>query len=379
MSERSELGLRPEDADRKWGIAHAGLRRSRERRTTTCVTRTTSANKTWPAFLGLVLVLATSGCSLRKMAVNTVAGALAESGDVFASDEDPELIRDAMPFALKTMETLLAEAPKNPGLLLSACQGFVLYGAGFVELEADRLEATSYRRAKVQHERALKLALRGRGYCFRALDRRLPGAREALVRAPGEALAKARREHVPLLYWTAAAWGSAIAGGQDRPELVADLPAVRALLERALELDPGWDRGALHDAMMLLEFAEVQSGAGSIERARTHYERSLELSGGTRAGTYVGWASTVSVQEQDRGEFERLLERALAIDPDREPGERLANLIQQDRARWLLGQADELFLGDLDELDDLDDLDEAGDAEDPPGSSGTDPPDLSGP
>ncbi len=307
-----------------------------------------------PARLALALALAlllaaTSGCSLRQMAINTLADALAGSSSAFATDEDPELIRDALPFALKTIETLLAESPENTGLLISACQGFVLYGAGFVELEADRLEATSYRQAKRQHERALKLYLRARGYCFRALELTLPGASGALIRTEEGALAGARAEDVRLLYWTAASWGTAIVAGLDRPELVADLPAVRALLERALELEPDYDRGALHDAMMLLEFAEIASGVGSLERAREHYERALELHGGARAGTYVAWADSVSVQQQDREEFERLLEQALAVDLDRDPESRLANLIQQDRARWLLSQAGDLFLDDLEE------------------------------
>ncbi len=297
-----------------------------------------------PALALALLLGATSGCSLRQMAINTLADALAGSSSAFATDEDPELISGALPFALKTIETLLAEAPENTGLLVSACQGFVLYGAGFVELEAERLEATSYRQAKHQHERALKLYLRARGYCFRALDLTFPGASGALIRLDDDALAGAGPDHVRLLYWTAASWGSAIAAGLDRPELVADLPAVRALLERALDLDPGYDRGALHDAMVLLEFAEIDSGVGSLERAREHYERALEMNGGRRAGTYVAWASAVSVKEQNREEFERLLEQALAVDPDGDPDSRLANVIQQDRARWLLDQTDDLFL-----------------------------------
>jgi hypothetical protein len=51
-----------------------------------------------------------------------------------------------------------------------------------------------------------------------------------------------RHEDVPLLYWTAASWGGAISLGLDQPGLVADLPAVRALLDRALSLDEAWDR-----------------------------------------------------------------------------------------------------------------------------------------
>ncbi len=297
-----------------------------------------------------VTLLTVTGCSLRQMAINTLADALAGSSESFTSDEDPELVRDALPFALKTIETLLAEAPDNRGLLISACQGFVLYGAGFVGFEAERLEESNYRESKRQRERSLKLLLRARGYCFEALDLAYPGARQALINATDEALAQTRLEDVTLLYWTAAAWGSVIASGLDQPELLVDLPAVRALLERAMELEPTYKRGTLHDAMMLLELAEMQSGAGSKERAREYLERSLELSGGHRAVSYVAWASTVAVQDQDRAEFKRLLELALAVDLKGDPESRLLNVLQQDRARWLLERADELFLDDLEEV-----------------------------
>ena len=47
---------------------------------------------------------------------------------------------------------------------------------------------------------------------------------------------------------------------------------------------------------------------------------------------------------QNRAQFQSLLEKALSIDPDRKPEARLANLVAQRRARWLLQRADELFL-----------------------------------
>ena len=51
----------------------------------------------------------------------------------------------------------------------------------------------------------------------------------------------------------------------------------------------------------------------------------------------------MSVAEQRRDEFERLLRHALAIDVNRHPENRLANLVSQRRARWLLARAERLF------------------------------------
>jgi len=49
------------------------------------------------------------------------------------------------------------------------------------------------------------------------------------------------------------------------------------------------------------------------------------------------------VARHDRAEFERLLKQALAVDPDKEPQWRLANLVMQRRARRLLARSDEFF------------------------------------
>ncbi|MCP4662124.1 MAG: hypothetical protein GY856_42520 [bacterium] len=300
----------------------------------------------------MLLLVLTSGC-LRKMAINTLADALAASGDVYASDDDPELVRDALPFALKTIDTLLVETPDHQGLRLAACQGYTQYAYAFVELEATRLEPVDYRGANKQRDRALKLYLRARDHCFHAVDLVAAGTSARLPSAPEEALDGFGVDDVPLLYWTGASWGAAMSLGLDRPELVADRPVVRALLERALKLDPDWSDGALHEAMIALDGLPATMG-GSLEQAREHYERALELSGGNRPGPYVMWANAVSVRQQDREEFEDLLRKALAVDPDRRRSERLRTLITQERARLLLEQADELFLDDLEDLNDPD-------------------------
>ena len=41
-----------------------------------------------------------------------------------------------------------------------------------------------------------------------------------------------------------------------------------------------------------------------------------------------------------------MLERALAVDPDRQPRDRLATLVSQRRAHWLLTRIDDLILTD---------------------------------
>jgi NAD(P)-dependent dehydrogenase (short-subunit alcohol dehydrogenase family)/predicted anti-sigma-YlaC factor YlaD len=285
------------------------------------------------------------GCSARRLAVRQVAGALAAGGTTWSADDDPALVGEALPFALKTHESLLAELPDDGPLLLATCRGFVSYAAGWIEAEAEQLERVDYDSALVARRRALGLHLRARDYCLRALELRSPGVGATLRSRPDDALGWALRDDVERLYWTAAAWGSAIALGLDRPELVADLPAVRALFARALALDPQFDRGALHEAMIAIESVSELLG-GSRERAQLHFARAVELSGGERAGPYVALARGVSIAAQDRDGFRRLLGQALAVDLEASPADRLANRLAQARAQRLLDLIDDYFFAE---------------------------------
>ena len=290
-----------------------------------------------------LLLAATTSCSINKMATKSVANSLTSGPDVFGTDDDPELIREAVPFGLKTMESLLQTLPKHRGLLLGLCRGFTQYGAGFIQPDAQAIEAADYARATVIRERALKLFLRARNYGLRGLELDHKGIAQRLQAQPDPAAGEIKKQELPMLYWTAAAWGSAINLGKDRAELLADLGAVRALMARGLKLDETYDGGAFHEAMILLEALPKDMG-GSPERARQHFRRSVELSKGQKASPYVTLAQSVSVLTQNRREFRELLDKALAVDPNLDPSQRLATLIVQQQARDLLKREDDLFL-----------------------------------
>jgi predicted anti-sigma-YlaC factor YlaD len=294
----------------------------------------------------LLLALTTaalSGCSIRRFVAGGVANSLASGPDVFSSDDDPELVRDAIPFGLKTMESLLQIVPRHRALLLALCRGFTQYSYAFIEDDADRIEPTDFARATEIRERARRLFVRAHDYGLRCLERDYRGITQQLRLDPEKAVTRLRVRDVPAMYWTAASWGSAISLGKDRPELVADLPAVRALIDRAARLDEGYEGGALHEALIILDALPPAMG-GSPERAREHFRRAVELSKGERPGPFVTMAQSISVMTQNRTEFRELLERALAIDPDRDSTQRLVTLITQRKARELLQREDELFL-----------------------------------
>jgi predicted anti-sigma-YlaC factor YlaD len=300
------------------------------------------------ALLVLLLLLpwiAGSGCSLlRRSALNQVANTVSGSGTTFASDEDPDLVKAAAPFSLKLMESLLAESPQHQGLLSAAASGFTQYAFAFVQQEADELEARDLNAAEALRARARRLYLRARTYGLRGLEVEHPGLSNALLTNPKAAVRAATKGDVPLLYWTATAWAAAISLSKDNPELVAQIPAMEALMDRALELDERYDRGAIHTFLVIYEMGRQGVPGDPAARARKHFEQAMALSEGKNAAPLVALAEAVAVKTQDVKEFELLLNRALIINPDANPDTRLLNVVMQRRARWLLSRKAELFL-----------------------------------
>lgn len=294
---------------------------------------------------GLVCGLFFSGCTtVKRAAVGSLADTLASGGDLYASDEDPELVKAAVPFSLKLMEGTLGQTPKHKGLLLASCSGFTQYAYAFVLPEAERLEQDDYSAAEAVRLRARKLLLRARVYGLRGLEVDYPGFSDALAADPAGAVARLKRGDVPLIYWTAASWGAALGVAKDDPLMVGQIPQIEALIDRAYVLEKDWGEGALDSFLISYEMLRQGQSGDPSERARAHYERAVSLSSGRLAGPHVTWAEAVCVENRDVEAFDRAIEKALAVDPDKSPAHRLENIIMQTRARWLKSRREDLFL-----------------------------------
>jgi predicted anti-sigma-YlaC factor YlaD len=296
-------------------------------------------------FLSLVLG-GGPACSLKKYAINKIGDTLASGDSVYETDEDVELVGEALPFGLKLTESLLQESPNHRGLLLTACRGFVLYSYGYVDFRGEVLMDEDIERGRELRTRARRLYLRGLDYCLRGIETKHAGFRRQLLAAPSQAaqLIDGRQEKwdLPFLYWTSASLGLAIAVSKGDASMLARLPEAEALIDRALELDEDWDAGSLHE--FKVSFESAKPGDPDAEEIRKHYERALQLANGRRAALYVAYAEAIAVPNQNREQFQDLLQKALAVDPDADPENRLVNLLAQRRAEWLLKRIDELFL-----------------------------------
>jgi predicted anti-sigma-YlaC factor YlaD len=223
-------------------------------------------------------------------------------------------------------------------------RGFTQYGYAFVQQDAD--ESSDPVRAKELRDRAARLYLRARAYGLDGL-RMARGVTEDQLRgkeqARTEALAKVSRDDVPLLYWTMAAWAAAISQRKTDLELVGDVPAVAAMLDRALALDEAYDLGALHE--FAITFDPARPEGTTAEKQRMHFARARDLQKGKKISALVTYAESVAGPSQDRKQFEALLREALQFDVDapQARNERLENKISQRRARFLLAHESDIL------------------------------------
>lgn len=293
--------------------------------------------------VSLGLVVTNTGCSVKRLAINQLGDALSNGGGSFATDDDPDLIRAAAPFSLKLMESLLVESPRHRELLQALASGFTQYAFAFADQPADELEDKDLAAANAARARAKRLYLRARNYGLRGLEVKYPNF-EKLLRANPDAVRVTNKADVHLLYWTAASWAASISLAKDSPDAIADLPLAAALMDRALALDEDFDHGAIHSFLITFELARPGATTDGVAKARQHFKRAVELSGGNQAGPFVALAENVAVKQQNAAEFKALLDQALAVKVDARPEWRLVNTIMQSRAKWLLGRMDDLIL-----------------------------------
>lgn len=297
-----------------------------------------------PVVLAAALVLIAPSCSLKKLAVDKVGDAIASGGSTYERDDDVELVGDALPFSLKLLESLLAESPDHLGMLNATCKGFTSYAYAYVQ-SGDKALADpdpDLAVADAIRARARRLYLRALRYGLHGLDVSYPGFSTRLTSDPKGAVASAKAKDVERLYWCAAALGLAISVSKEDAAMIARVPEVEAMLDRALALDESWSEGTLHEFAITL--ASAKPGGARADELEKHYDRALTLSHGTRAALFITYAEAAAVPKQDAHMFRDLIAKALAVDPDAREEIRLSNLVAQKRARWLQAHVADYFL-----------------------------------
>jgi len=286
-------------------------------------------------------------CSLEKMALRKVAGMLTapSSGNVFTGDDDPELVAGALPFAIKLYESLLASLPDHRGLRLRTGSLYIMYANAFIQTPADMTPASEIESRQALLARAKKLYLRGRDILIAGLEKKNPGLLSELqARQFQKALSVFNRQDIDFLYWAAAGWVAAYSLDPFDMSIGLTLPQAAALMNRVLELDPAYSRGAVHNFYILYYGSLPEALGGDQNKALEHFKKAEALAGRTDTSYLLSLATTVSVKNQNREQFLELIKKVLDFDPNQAPDTRLVNILNKRKAAWLLEHVDDFFL-----------------------------------
>ena len=287
-----------------------------------------------------------SSCALDSMAGGVLADSLSKPGSntVFTGDDDPILVGDALPFAIKMYETVLAMKPEHDGMLQMVGSLYVMYANVYVALPASMLTDEHFDEKSAAIKRAKLLYLRGTTFLFRSLEHRHPGFKAAFDKGDlATVLVKCTKEDVASLYWAGAGWFGAMSLDILDASLGLRITQAKEMMDRAYQLDPDFNQGALDD-FFVMYYASMPEGMGrDLAKAEKHFKESLRKSKGLRAGPWLAWAESTALPAQKRQEFDELLDKALAVDAHADPDGVLVNTIMQNKARYYKGQLDTLF------------------------------------
>ena len=289
-----------------------------------------SRNLVWAAAL-LAAWSLSSGCVLvRKGAARIISPMATQLSDGLMHQSDVELVREGAPAFLLMLDALAEAHPDNPAVLLAAADAQMAYATGFVDKEHKERAKAMYLKAKTYGLRALA---RNKRFA-RAVD----GNQEEFVRA----LRGFKKKDADALFSTASAWVMWIIASSDSPAALGGMPKVLAMMDRVQELDPGIRDGGV-DLFRGIYYTVLPLGGGrDLDKARGHFERSMEIAGPDYLLARVTFAEFYARYAFDRELFEITLKQVLAAEPQ-VPEFTLMNAVARKRAQALLDAADDLF------------------------------------
>jgi predicted anti-sigma-YlaC factor YlaD len=281
---------------------------------------------------------------------------------------NPDFIGKQIPGVLEKNERKLEKSPDDQALILETGSLYVMYANAFVQGPAEMLPSYEFDRKEAEKSRALTYYLRGVEILNAGLERKHPGFAEAYdsgdVEKMRAVMARAVKEDTAHLYWSTAGSMCAYSLNPMDFDLGMKIKAFEVMIDRAYELDPDFNRGAIDDFYILFYASLPEGLVGDKSMIDEHFRRAVQKSGGLLAGPYVSYAQTVAKPNQDYDGFKLNLEKALAIDLNKDRDNRLVNVINQRKAWHLLDNIEDYFIGYGDDDEEWFDDEWLGDEED---------------
>lgn len=269
------------------------------------------------AFLSLLLVGGCAPFNLTRLAANLNRQA------------DLDLVCEGSPAYLLILDSLLAEHPDDPELLLGGVQAYTSYAGAVKEC--------------AKPERAGAMGDKARAYGLALLRAETGITPEMSFPELEAALAKTDQGALGPLFWGGYGWALWVSQQEGAVAAMAELPKIELLMKRVAALDDTYARGGAHLFLGIYNGARPALYGGNPELARHHFERALAISNRAFLPVQVAMAEYYAKPLFDREMYQKLLEEVLAFEIARAPELTLGNLTAQRQARRLLAQIDEIF------------------------------------
>ncbi len=241
---------------------------------------------------------------------------------------DPATVAEAIPAYLLMQEASLQDDADNSSLLFSTAN---LYGAylSLLPEEQDRKQHLSKKRLDF----ALQgICAHGENWC--GLQQKNYDEVKAL-------LPQTEPDDIGGLFSVATAWAAWIQANKDDWNAIAQLAQVKLIMQRVLEIDEGYEQGAAHLYMAIMESLLPESLGGKPDLAQQHFQRAMQLAPENLMNKVL-YAKYYARMVFDRDLHDNLLKSTLAA-KTAAPGLTLINTVAQQQARQLLASADNYF------------------------------------
>ena len=251
-----------------------------------------------------------------------------------------DIIEYTIPLTAKNEAKKIKRDSYNSEVYLEASEKLVQYSYAILMDKADRLMYADYYTAREYYGEALELFVTSKDYMLTALSLRHPNFDSRMMNK--EEISFTNKD-IPYLYWLSGSMAGCISASKGDPQYLIDLSNIKWLLENALMIEPGWNKGSLYSAMMSFYLNDPSGDKDSEKKALEYFELADRAANGNSIGIYVTLAESFAVAKQDKEYFLELINKALSMDVNADKEMKQANLLSKLRAKWLLTRIDDLF------------------------------------
>jgi len=286
----------------------------------------------WPIAAAMIFTLSSCGVLMRasiKPGIRATVPLLAELIETANRSGSIDTMKAGVPAHLILIDGLISLAPGDAGLLTLAAKINFAYAMGFIQDENPRW--------------AKELYLKGRDYGLDALKTNRTFAKALDGGADfADAVAHIGEKDLPALFWTGNNWAGWLSLNMKDPMALFDMPKIRAIMDRVIEIDDTFFYGGAHLFYGVYYAGIPAMMGGGPEKAAPEFDRVFEIAGDRFLMAKVYYAQYFARAKLDRDLYIDTLEAVLDMPADAEPDLAIPNEMARRKASALLEEVDEL-------------------------------------